>query len=659
MKNVYLFEINDVIANQMKLPYSTGLIWSYCIEDKIITDNYSLDGWFYYRQDLDVIFDQIKQPHIVGFNCFVWNWEFNKKMAKKIKDKFPNSVIVFGGWQQPTADRSEGFFNDHSYVDILVHGEGELTFKDILLEGLKDNPDWKSVPGCSIKNPDLSTFVTPPRPRIQSIDEMPSPYLNGLFDTIVEDCPYIIETTIETTRGCPYSCTFCEIGTKYLLKVKTQSVEKVKKEIDWITANKAEFVYNADSNFGLIQPDHLELTKYMVGNKKKYGYPVGHRCDWAKNKADKVIELSAMFTEAGMDKGLTVALQSMNPDTLKAVKRRNVDDGKLAKFLEMYYERELPAYVELILGLPEETYESFIDGVCRVMELDQHNYIGIYPLTAFPNTPFGDPEYIKEYELDIIETYTAFMHYDISEQNTFEREHMVVGSRTMTREEYKKAYYFRWQVMYGHYLGNTQFISRFLRHHLGVPYREFYEKMLQYSYDNEDTFMGIELRETIKALEAIIKTESPWGRILNDVKKDFAWDFEEATAIRIMQNKDKFYSEVWDFVKSNFKIEDDVLKEVFEFNKCAVLDPNISYPIKQEFNHNIYSVIRDKSKLATRKSHFQFDADNYDGDLYEWGKEKLWWGRRVAACKTKIKNLKQITFNIQEPESHRGTLRNQ
>ena len=659
MKNVYLFEINDVIANQMKLPYSTGLVWSYCIEDKKIVDNYKLDGWFYYRQDLDIIFNQIKEPSIIGFNCFVWNWEFNKKMAKRIKESFPDSVIVFGGWQQPTADRSAGFFEKCPYVDILVHGEGEVTFKEILLEGLKEEPDWKSIAGCSVKNLDLSTFVTPARPRIDDLDAMPSPYLNGLFDLIVEDCPYIIETTIETTRGCPYSCTFCEIGTKYLQRVRTQSVEKVKKEIDWISRNKAEFVYNADSNFGLMQPDHLELTKYMVNNKKKYGYPVGHRCDWAKNKADKVIELSAMFTGAGMDKGLTVALQSMNPDSLKAIKRRNVDDGKLASFLEMYYERELPAYVELILGLPEETYESFIHGVCHVMELDQHNYIGIYPLTAFPNTPFGDPKYIKEYELDIVETYTAFMHYDISEQNEFEREHMVVGSRTMTREEYKKAYYFRWQVMYGHYLGATQFISRFLRHHKNVAYRDFYEKLLQHSYDNPDSFMGIELKETIKAIEAIIKAESPWGIILNDVKKNIAWDFEEATAIRIVQNKEQFYSEMWGFIKDNYDVEDDVLKEVFEFNKCAVLDPNVAYPIKQKFNYNIYNVIRDKAPLIKEKSEYEFDADNYDGNLYEWGKEKLWWGRRVAACKTKIKNLKKSKFNISTTLHHRGTLRNQ
>ena len=90
-----------------------------------------------------------------------------------------------------------------------------------------------------------------------------------------------------------------------------------------------------------------------------------------------------------MDKGITIALQSMNPKVLKAIKRQNIDSGKLEKFLDLYNEEELTSYVELILGLPEETLDSFMDGVCQTMELGQHNYIGIYFFTALPNTPFG------------------------------------------------------------------------------------------------------------------------------------------------------------------------------------------------------------------------------------------------------------------------------
>jgi len=148
MKNVYLFEINDVIANQIKLPYSTGLLWSYCETKEAIKENYKLDNWFYHREDDDVIFNKIRNPSIVGFSCFVWNWNFNLLMAKRIKEAYPECKIIFGGWQQPISDRSQGFFEKHPYVDILVHGEGEITFAEILLENIKKEPDFKSVSGC-------------------------------------------------------------------------------------------------------------------------------------------------------------------------------------------------------------------------------------------------------------------------------------------------------------------------------------------------------------------------------------------------------------------------------------------------------------------------------------------------------------------------------
>ena len=113
----------------------------------------------------------------------------------------------------------------------------------------------------------------------------------------------------------------------------------------------------------------------MSKRKKKQDSQTSTDATGLKSKADKVLELAKLFTDSGMDKGITVALQSRNPETLKAVKRRNLDDGKLGEFLKMYNEAKVPAYVELILGLPEETLETFIQGISDVIELDQHNYM--------------------------------------------------------------------------------------------------------------------------------------------------------------------------------------------------------------------------------------------------------------------------------------------
>tara|TARA_B100002019_G_scaffold135269_1_gene116620 strand:- start:16437 stop:18449 length:2013 start_codon:yes stop_codon:yes gene_type:complete len=667
MQNVYLFEINDILANQAKLPYSTGLIWSYCSTIPEIDNAYTLGNLFFWRQSTEDYLKQIENPSVVGFSCFVWNWTSNIEMAKAIKDKYPDCLIVFGGWQVPMSDRIQGFFRKHPYVDIAVHGEGELTFADILLENLKGFPEWEKIEGCSVpyrmlhnkksinrivdhglvtkkeifakSYKPLDTFTTKPRARIKSIASMPSPYLDGLFDRLIKDCNYDLEATFETTRGCPYACTYCEIGTKYYQKIKYHGLEKIYAEIDWMSENKVVFVYNADSNFGMLK-DHLPITKYLVDKKKLTGYPQKHRCDWSKNQADKVIELAKIFYEAEMDKGITIALQSMNPATLKAIKRKNVDGGKLKEFISMYEGTNLPSYIELILGLPEETKDSFVNGICKVMELGQHNYIGIYPLTALPNTPFGDDEYIQKYGLKIIDTYPAFSHVDIDDTNVSEREHMVVSSNTMTLKDYKEASLYRWLFMFGHYLGTTQFFARFINKHFGTSYEDFYKGLMNFMLTcGENSFLGSQLNKTSSALDGVLDCVAPWGRVVNSVRENFAWDFEEATVIEIMQNKSDFYTELQNYIIMNHDVGIDLLKDLVNFQDCAMMDPRYKYPITESFKYNIFDVIHNEATLQEVNEKLEFSNKNYDGDYFEYGKETLWWGRRVASYKCKITKI--------------------
>ena len=211
----------------------------------------------------------------------------------------------------------------------------------------------------------------------------------------------------------------------------------------------------------------------------------------------------------------------------------------------------------------------------------------------------------------------------------------------MTFEDYKNCHYFRWMVMSGHYLGITQFISRFLRTTYDISYKEFYQKLLQYAYDNPDTIIGRELKETIFNLENTLAAKQPWGRILNDVRKNFAWDFEEATAINVCKNKNVFYLEIKEFLKTcfDFDYDEDLMKDLFKYQLHGILDPRVKYPIKKSFNYNIHNVVTKKEKLKKLNNEIEFTAKNYNGNFYEWGKEILWWGRRVGSCKTKRREM--------------------
>jgi putative methyltransferase len=637
MNNIYLLELSDDFVGQIKLPYSTGLIWSYCLESKTIKNNFKLSKWFFGREKEKDILNDIKNPNVIGISNFVWNSMANYRIAKTIKEKYPECLIVFGGQASPNADRIGNFFKKHPYVDIIVHGEGEIVFKNILLEKLNGG-NYSIIKGITY-NTKKEYISTQTEDRIKDISEMPSPYLNGLFDNLMENKAddFVFEATIETTRGCPYSCTFCEIGSKYFTKLSKMENQKVFKELDWISKNKIEFFYNADSNFGLF-PEHLEYTKYAVNLKKKNGYPKTFRTDWAKSKADKVIELAKLFTDADMDKGMTMALQSMNSKTLKAIKRKNIDNGKLSEFIKLYDKENIPYYVELILGLPEETFKSFTNGIHKLMELGMHNYIGIYPMTALPNTPFYEKEYIKEHGLNIVKTTPAFYHHSNPERLLLEDEKMVVGSNTMSVEEYTEASLYRWMVMFGHYLNHTQYISKFLKSKHNISYGEFYNKF--YSYiKTSNGILNKEYRETKESLYRIFNKEQCWGRTVDEVKKDYYWDFEEATSLNILLSKDEYWKELYQFLISNFDEDIIVIFDIIKFQKFSKTNPFEKYPIVEDFNYNIYDVVFNGNKLKNSGYLYKFDSKSFNNDIFRFAIENLWWGRRNGGAHTNIEQI--------------------
>ena len=299
MKNIYLFELSDVFANQVYLPYCSGVVWSYVKNNPYIKDHYKLKDWFYARDEAKNIINKIENPDILLFSCFMWNWNLNCEIAKTIKQNYPSCKIMFGGQHQPLADRAKGFFNEHPYVDVLIHSEGEETVKELLYE--KPYEEIKGIT-YNINNKEVRN---PPRVRLEGIHDNPSPFLDGSFDWVVEknkkDKNYNFHATVESARGCPFSCAFCEIGDKYYQKLKT-SYEKTKKEIDWIAKNKIEYVTDANSNFGILFDQDMDLAEYVVKVKEETSFPQAFRVTWAKGQADKVLQIAKLFEKHDIQK---------------------------------------------------------------------------------------------------------------------------------------------------------------------------------------------------------------------------------------------------------------------------------------------------------------------------------------------------------------------
>jgi radical SAM superfamily enzyme YgiQ (UPF0313 family) len=636
MKNIYLFELSDIFANQVYLPYSSGVVWSYCNSKPEVRNNYNLVDWFYYREDLETILSKIKNPDVLGFSCFMWNWNLNCDIAKRVKEKYPDCLIVFGGQHQPMQDRSDNFFEQHPFVDVLVHHEGEESFYEILKENLSKFPDYTSILGCTV-NVDGKEVTAPPRPRMTDIQNVPSPFLDGSFDKLLanNDKGLAYNVSVESNRGCPFSCAFCEIGEQYYAKVKT-SYEKTRKEIEWIAENKIEYVTDASSNFGLKYQDDYDLAMFVKEIKEKTGYPHAYRVTWLKGKADKVLNIAKVFEEARAQKGMTIALQSMNPDVLKAIKRKNIDDGKLKDFIELYEGEGIGSYVELIWGLPEETVETFKEGISQIMEYGYHNYLDIHLMMLLPNAPIASKQYIEKYGIKTSTTQPRFSHRHITEKLSNDTVEFITKTNKLTEEEWIEGHQFRWAIIFGHYLGPLQFISRAMNTIYNIPLKEFYNNFIDFAQKNEYTFVGKEYKMIKEDLRKIIDNKRHWGYVI-DGAGDINWAVDESTCIRIAKgdNKIRFYEEIRSFLNNYYpQTDSDIIDEVFKYQHSRLSDPNKSYPFEEDFSYNIHDVIENGEVLQKKINKIKFDSKNYNSDIFNWAKEVLWYGRRVGRYKS-------------------------
>ena len=631
MKNIYLFELSDVFADQVYLPYSSGVVWSYVKNIKEIKENYILKDWFFAREEAEDIIAKIKNPDLLLFSCFMWNWNLNCQIAQTIKEKYPNCKIIYGGQHQPLADRAKGFFQEHPYVDILIHTEGEETIKEILL-----NKDLKEVKGITY-NIDNKEIRNPPRGRVEGIHDNPSPFLDGSYDWIIEknkrEKNYNFHATVESARGCPFSCAFCEIGDKYYQKIKT-SYEKTKREIDWIAKNKIEYVTDANSNFGILFDTDYDLAEYVVKVKEKTGYPQAFRVTWAKGQADKVLKIAKLFEKYNIQKGMTIALQSFNPDVLKAIKRKNVHSGKLKEFIDMYEKEGIGSYVELIWGLPEETLDSFIDGVTYIMEEGYHTYLDIHLMMLLPNAPINEPGYKDKFGIESINAQPRFSHRSNPEKLVNDLVSFVIATRKCSHEDWIKGHQFRWLVIFGHYLGPLQFISRGMKKIYNINFKDFYTDLLSFSEKNPQTYIGKEYLIIKNNLIKILKNERHWGDVIPNVG-DINWEVDEASCIRLVENKDIFYNEISKYLENKYNIDEHVLRDIINYQKARLHHPFKKYPIYRYFNFNIHDVIENNKSIKEIKNVQTFDGKNYN-NLYEWAKNTLWFGRRIARYKTKV-----------------------
>jgi putative methyltransferase len=212
-------------------------------------------------------------------------------------------------------------------------------------------------------------------------------------------------------------------------KLRLHDLDKIKAEIEYFAGNKIEDIYITDCNFGIFERD-LEIARMLSESKEKYGFPKRVRIQFAKKSNDTVFNISKILHEKDMLWGTTLSMQSLDIDVLKAINRPHIGINDYRKLKDRYKKQGIPTYTELILGLPLETRESFIDGICSLFEIGIHDDIRVFELTILPNAPIGDKAARKKYGLK-----TKFKPLRIKEKNSASEEvELVFRSNSSTAQ---------------------------------------------------------------------------------------------------------------------------------------------------------------------------------------------------------------------------------
>ncbi len=619
-KKIYFTQVGFDFGGSVYLPYAAGTMVSYALSQADLATEYEFPAFIFHREKVASVLEKLRDPYIAAFSCSVWNIEFNKAIASRIKEKYPGCLIVFGG--HSVRENSPQLLEEEPYIDVLMYGEGEQTFVN-LLRALPSG-DLSGVPNLAFRQG--GAIVQTERAYYYDLAKFPSPYCSGIFDAIVAAEPETdFLAVLETNRGCPYSCAYCDWCAGH--KMRFFPMEKVLGEIRWLAEHRVEYIFCGDSNFGMFDRD-VEIAKALVETKRQYGYPKVFRPCYEKNSADRVFEICRILNSEGMDKGATMAYQTLSPEALKNIGRKNLTLEHFSGLVRRYNEAGIPCYSELILGLPGETKESFCRGICRLLESGQHNSLSVYHCEMLPNSDMSDPAYVKQHGIEVIKVPFNHIHSAINRsEEVQEYSYLVRATNTMNRDDWVGANLFSVCVQCFHSLGLLRCFSMYLTAEGIVSYYDFFQELLDYIMASEGK-IGSLWRSFREKYENSLTGDWNYHR---DDFGNVTWFFEEGAFLEVVSDFDGLFAELTPFL-NRFSIDSDVFAEMVKYQQAIIRKPfetEKTFHFSYDFYSYFENVAEGKKASLNRKTIALTVRPNKEfNDIVEYARETVWFGRR-------------------------------
>lgn len=568
---VFLGNLTSEVA--FYLPYTSGTLRAFAETDPQIREACDFQPFiFHATHGVEALAKQIINPSVVGLSIYVWNEQRSLKLAKLIKQNYPDCLIILGGPQVPSEGAS--FLREHSFVDLLVHFEGEVPFQKILREEINKTKNWSHIENITFRS-DGQIKKTQATRMTKTLDDSPSPYLLGYFDANIEEAQKLgknCATVVETNRGCPYTCTFCDWGNNTYEKLRQFPLEKVKMELDYLS-NRLSEIYIADANFGIL-PRDLDIAKYAVEraviNQKLKTVQV----ILAKKKNTRTREIAKMLDDHSLSIfGETIGVQSLTREVLKNVNRENLSFSDLNELLSEYSHSGVRTYIELVVGLPGETRASFLDTLDLAWQLRPSD-VRTYNLILLPNSQLASARERDRWQLKTSRVKIIEGGEEESEYNE-----VVIGNVDLSTEDY---YFLRKITLLIDILHGgkwTFFLAWYLNRTIGMRLTDFYLKLMSY-FNNADWNSSVLFKVinnhyfntyNSRQFNSFVGPHSPHGVDWTGkffMKQTFQW-------LCISENREEFYTEIYNFLANIApQIDRSLIKDLLYFQHSAMLRPD-------------------------------------------------------------------------------------
>jgi radical SAM superfamily enzyme YgiQ (UPF0313 family) len=395
-KLIYLVDLthNGLVLSSNVFPLSIGLITAYLIKKR--PEDFDVE-LFKYPGDFSSAFERQK-PDVVAFANYSWNFYLSYEYARVIKRLYPEIPVIFGGPNYGLEiEEVTEFWRKYNLIDFYITREGEEAFVRLVDTLLANNMNPIAIKSSRVKLPNChyaigeEIIIGDDLPRL-TLEDIPSPYLMGLMDKFFDES---LGAMVHTTRGCPFSCSFCTEGSPYY-NIVEQRMETLSEELHYIAQRVRGplDLYISDANFGMFKQD-IEKAELLSKIQKEYGYPKYIHVSTGKNQKERVVNIAKMLDGAV---SMAASLQSTDSVVLKNVLRSNISIDKLTSVGKLANKVEAGTYSEIILGLPGDSFKAHCNSLRDCVDANFDN-IRMYQLIMLPQTELNTPASRRKFEI--------------------------------------------------------------------------------------------------------------------------------------------------------------------------------------------------------------------------------------------------------------------